>query len=186
MGQGRPLHPHSAGGWLLPYHAAWPELPGKARTAPSQPPAQHLGSSSLVWKEVVEVGSDNIPKAKLSFLKGLASAKQFTQRRPSWARAPFVFTEFSAQWPGGHFPRGCGGPGPGGRARWTLLMTGGGKLWLCPVSCPCQRTPTYSPTLSYGPRPLSLSLLLPSPGTASTSLISSSPHILGEEAGTPS
>lgn len=34
-------------------------------------------ASALVWKEVVEVGSDNTLKAKMSFLKGLVSMKHF-------------------------------------------------------------------------------------------------------------
>ena len=38
---------------------------------PSQQPGHHLEAPTLVWKEVVDSGSDNILRAKSALLKGL-------------------------------------------------------------------------------------------------------------------
>lgn len=63
---------------------------------------------------MVDTGSDNILKAKLSLLKGLFFTKLFTLQWLSFQGkgTTFCFKE-SAWWPGGHLPRGSRGSGEG-------------------------------------------------------------------------
>lgn len=65
-------------GLLLRSPESLTKLPGKALSCTFPPPRKsHPEASALVWKEVIEVGSDNTLKAKMSFLKGLVSMKHF-------------------------------------------------------------------------------------------------------------